>query len=103
MERKDFLAVGFNEYPAGPEKKWANCLLQKKVADEDGDCKYFINVYPSTVTPGPEKFTTKVQFYRGADTINFELHPAEHHTPEFIEKVVEDLWKVNEMDIDHHN
>ena len=62
----------------------------------------FIDVYPSTVM-GKLKFTTEARLYRGKDSFNIEFLPEDHHTPEYVQEVMEKFWKVNSMDLDHHN
>mgnify|MGYP001554907411 CR=1 FL=1 len=102
MEIDDFINSGFTKHSAGFESNWAECLLQKRILDDSGNTKYFINVYPSTVS-GQLTFTARARFYRNADSFQVDLLPEYHHTPEYIQQTMEAFWKDNNMGIDPHN
>jgi hypothetical protein len=95
MTTEDFIKAGYQRFDAGLEDRWAECLLQKAIRDEAG-MKYFLNVYPWSLTRGyglPVRgHEAEVSFNRGEDCFVVSLHHREHHTVESIESFFEEVW-----------
>lgn len=91
---------GFRYYPNDPSlliKNGADCLLQKRIKDQDGRTKYFVDIYPYQLTGGMI-YMTELHLKRGGDFFAITLHSAK--SPEHAKAIAEEVWTKLGMDFD---
>lgn len=98
----DFKKSGYSKSPAGMESSWAFCLLQKRIDDNEGRTRYFINVYPCTRTISMT-FTIKLAMYRGDDYFRISIQPNNKHSIADLEGMCFQFWYQTDMDLDPYN
>ena len=102
IEITDFLGAGYNIINIEPLSN-ANLVLQKRIMSNDGKVKYIITIDCYTLIGIGVKYQANVTFYRGEDTFWLSTTAKDGDTPESIEKLFQEFWKVNKFDIDPLN
>jgi len=81
-------------------KTHVKTAFQKRMVDEKGEIKFFLNiyVYPRINYEHKDSFSAEVQFNRSGEVFNLEYFIGADAIVEDIEKVFDNFWKVNGCD-----
>src|SRR5574343_292279 len=109
LTKQDFIDRDYREY-FGSNFKLADYLLQKRVRNDDGKTKYFIDVWVYDYSKHPQlknmnpqlQFSAECRFYDFAERMyTFEIHNFD--TIEFMETKMEEVFVGMRFICDPHN
>lgn len=84
------LENGYKIYVA--DLNCGDCLFQKRIRNEKGQTRYFINIYKYKHTDRPNDYEVDLQFEKDNYTMDITLFGLKKMTLEEIEKEVYRIW-----------